>query len=173
MIEMCIINIHKIYSYLACDGNNCSSLIQFLASLGQIVFGASALWIAFLQWKLGRNNSKFQVYEKRFEAYKELKNYLGAILRNAKVETQDLVSFRWKFEEHYFLFGDDIHKYIKDIYSKSLEFRKYDNKLWGMNAVPVGDERSRLVDEQDKILDWLINQNEESKKYFEKYLRIK
>ncbi len=170
---MCFGWLKDVYNFIVCDGVSCSSPIQFLASLAQITFGASALWIAFLQWKLGRNNSKFQVYEKRFEAYKELKTYLGTVLQNGKVEVQDLVSFKWKFEEHYFLFGDDIHHYIKEIYSKSLECRKYENKLWGLNSVSVGPERDKLVDEQAAILDWLITQSENSKKYFEEYLRIK
>lgn len=148
------------------------SIMQFLASLGQIVFGGSALWIAILQWKLSKNKSKFEVYEKRYEAYKELKRFLGTVLQNAKVETQDLMSFRWKFEEHFFLFGSDIHEYVQMIYDKSLEFRGYDLQVQGFHALPAGPERNAVIEKQDVVLTWLIDQSKDSKKFFEKYLRI-
>lgn len=68
-----------------------------------------------LQWKLSRNKSIFELYEKRYDTYKGLKRFFGTVPQNAKVETQDLVSFRWKFEEYFLLFGADIHEYVQQV----------------------------------------------------------
>lgn len=157
-------------NYFFCNEKECMSIMQILVSFAQILFGASASVIAFQQWKLGKNNAKFSLYEKRYEAYKELKRFLGTIIQNAKVETQDLISFRWKFEEHFFLFGDEVHMYIKLVYKKALEFGTYDRKI---EKAPAGEGRNQMIEEQGIILEWLISQNEQSKKKFEVYLRIK
>ena len=148
------------------------NIMQFLAACAQIAFGAAAIWIACLQWKLSKNKSKFEVYEKRYDAYKGLSNFLGSVVKNGAVETQELVSFHWKFEEHYYLFGQDVHDYVKLIFEKSLEFKGYGNQLQGINSLPQGEERNAVVNKQDEILGWLLNQVEEKKKRFEKYLRI-
>lgn len=147
--------------------------MQFVASLAQILFGASAAWIAYQQWILGKNKAKFEVYNKRYEAYSEFQKFLGSILRNGKVDAQDLVSFRWKFEEHFFLFAEDIHEYVKSVFEKALEMKGYENHLWGVQALPTGFERNAIVEKQNAALDWLIKQNKDGKRYFEKYLRIK
>lgn len=174
MLAMYVGNaISALFRFLACDNDVCLNPMQFLAAMAQVVFGGSALWIAFLQWKLSKNKSKFELYEKRYEAYKELKKFLGSILSNAKVETKDLISFKWKFEEHFFLFEKDVHNYVKLIYEKSLEHRRLGHKIYGLNSLPIGAERNKVVDEQHEILTWLIDQSENSKEHFEKYLRIK
>lgn len=165
-------DISSLYDGLVCSNEKCLSFIEFLSSIAQIAFGVAAVWIAIQQWKISHNKSKFELYEKRYEAYKSLKTYLSSVLQSGKVETQALVSFRWKHEEHYFLFDQDIHDYIKLIYEKSLEFRSFENRLWGANSIPPGDERSKLVEEQSNILEWLLAQIDGSKIKFKRYLKI-
>lgn len=163
----------KFYEDLTCQAGSCMNPTQFFAALAQILFGASAAWIAYQQWVLSRNKSKFELYEKRYEAYKGLQSFLGSILRNGKIDTEDLIAFKWKFEEHFFLFGSDIHDYVKNIYEKSLEFRGYEHHLSGIGSLPVGPDRNKIVNKQDALLKWLIEQPSDCKKLFEKYLRIK
>lgn len=166
-------NLATIYHYLSCQGGTCMNKMQFLASAAQILFGLSAAAIAYAQWGLNRNKAKFELYEKRYDAYKELQNFFGSVARSGKVEADDLVSFRWKFEEHYFLFGPKIRDYVKIVFDKSLELRGYEVNLWGMKALPPGAERNEVVEKQDKLLKWLLEQPNKSKKHFETYLRIK
>lgn len=137
------------------------------------MFGVASAIIAWQQYKLNQNKTKFELYEKRLEAFVALKKYLSNILTNAKVENQALVDFKWKFEEHYFLYEKDIQDYVKNIYDKSLELSRIQRKLFGYNSVPVGTERNALAEEESRLLEWLTDQLSESKIKFDKYLRIK
>ncbi len=156
-----------------CTAKGCPSVIEGISKISQVILGTGVAIIAYQQWQLAKNKAKYDLYEKRFDAFKALKKYLSSVVQNAVVNTQDLVDFRWKFEEHYFLFEEDIRDYVDKIYKESFEMRRLQRKLTGIRALPVGPERKQIVDKEMEKLKWLTEQLEESKKKFDKYLRIK
>lgn len=156
-----------------CTAKGCPSGLEVLSDVSQIVLGLAVAIIAYQQWVLAKNKAKFDLYEKRYEAFKALKTYLSSVLSSGKVNTQDIVDFRWKFDEHYFLYDEDIRGYISEIYKESFEILRLQRQLFGHNSLPVGPERNKVAAEESKKLKWLIEQLEISKKKFDKYLRIK
>ena len=141
---------------------------QYVKGMADVLLGIGIFFISIQQWKLSKNKAKFELYEKRYEAYTGLKKFLSSVVTHGTVVTEELVSFRWKFEEHQFLFDKKINAYIGTVYKNALEFRRLSRKL----SKATGEERKALASQESAQLGWLIDQLEESKKKFDKYLRI-
>jgi hypothetical protein len=126
----------------------------FQASLAPViaVFGG---YIAWQQWNVNRANLRERLFERRMEVFNGTQAFLSDILSTAKVRDESLTEFTLVCQKARFLFGKKIQTYLLDIRSRSIEMRMYQIK---MNALPAGDGRSKLVDQEHDRLVWLTDQ---------------
>ena len=132
-----------------------------------------ATYIAWQQWQTNRQKLNLERYERRLRVYEEVRKILSIILRDAKVNTEDLLKFRTSVSEADFLLGPEITEYIDEIYKHGLnlwhwnqEYRDYTQEK------PKGYDHKKIVDEMHKELTWLTEQFEPAKEKFKKYLDI-
>ena len=126
--------------------------------------------IAVRQYLLSKERFKFDMFDKRYTVYKNTQVFLTKIMRDAKIEMDDIFEFRAGTQDSVFLFGEDIPNYLKNIDNKALELWEIHESLDG---VPKGEERSNMSRRQTELLGWLTSQLPELKNKFAPYLKFK
>jgi hypothetical protein len=144
--------------------------MEYLLSGITLIIGAFVACVGYQQYLVSRERFKLDLFEKRFAVYKGVQVFLSCILREAKVELEELFKFRANTQDAVFLFGEDIPEYIQQIDTKAIELCTTAEKL---NGIPVGEERSRICEKKTEQLMWLINQLPKLSGVFSPYLRFR
>jgi len=125
--------------------------------------------VAIKQYILSKERFKLDMFDKRYGVYKNTQVFLTKILRNAKVEMEDIFEFRAGTQDSVFLFKEDIPSYLKNIDNKAWELWEIHKSLDG---VPKGEERSEMCRKQTELLDWLLKKLPELKDKFAPCLKF-
>jgi hypothetical protein len=144
----------------------------FQGLLTPVVAGV-AVYIAWQQWKTNKMKLKLDTYDRRQRVYQEVTKILGVVLRDAKVNTDELLRFRSAVVEADFLFDDDIPIYINQIYQHGLAFWRANTDYCDYTKTPPpGYDHARIVEQMDSELKWFTEQPSEAKRKFHKYLNV-
>lgn len=119
-----------------------------------------------------RPKLNIEVYDRKIQIYRTVRDFLGVILTEATVTIEQLRQFARETDEAIFLFDLDLAEYLREIYKKAVRLRYIDKRL-ADQRLPVGDERSRLDDEEADLLNWLSDQFEVSRGHFYKYIALR
>lgn len=130
---------------------------------------AIVAWTGYQQHQLARDKFKLDLFEKRFGIYKGVQRFLTHILQEAGFELDKLFEFRKDTQDAIFLFGDEIPKYLRSIDHKALDMR---TKAKQYENMPAGEKRSRLCEEESKLLEELTGELPLLKDVFAPYLKF-
>jgi len=155
--------------------------IQILSALSAPVIGGAAVYIARQQWRtadLQRDTNekrwKHERYERRLKVYQEVMKILSLVISSAHPDVKDLWAFRRETAEADFIYGDDVQKYIEEIYRKGVELysanRQYRDVT--MEPHPSGYNHVAVVDRMDKAIEWFGGQFSHARELFRPYLDI-
>ena len=128
-----------------------------------------AAYIAYQQFRLGREKFKLDLFEKRFAVFAATRRLLSIILTEANVSTAQIFEYRAAVAEATFLFDSDITDYLEEIDKKALHFR-FTNEQ--MRVVPAVENRDKLVEDNYSLLGWLTDQLPMLKLKFAPYLKF-
>jgi uncharacterized ubiquitin-like protein YukD len=132
-----------------------------------------ATYIAWQQWRTNKQKLTLDRYDRRLRIYEEVRKILSIILRDAKVSFDDLLKFRTSVSEADFLFGEEISKYIDEIYRRGVQLEYWNGEYRDYSQVkPEGYNHSKVVEGMHAELDWLTKQFEPAKQVFKKYLDV-
>jgi len=152
------------------------SIIELLNSLLTPLIAIIAIYIAYRQYRNDNTRLKFELYEKRLEVYKKLQTFITQVIREG---TNIDIGIIHKFHEETFvssfLFNRNIQEYLEKIYKKSVYMWQLNKKLYPSNGIAgltVGEERSKVCEEETNILLWITDQADESIQIFKEYLHI-
>lgn len=104
--------------------------------------------------------------------FENVKKFLSYIAINGVITHKTLLELKHETNQAVFLFNKDISDYIDSLYNRGLEFLTTNRKLHGEGRLPVGEERSRISQEDSEHLEWLLNQFEVSVNKFSKYMKF-
>ena len=135
-----------------------------------IIIGATVAWVASQQYFLAREKFKLDLFEKRFAVYKATQQFLSDIFAEAKLDSTKLFEFRRDTQDAVFLFGDEIVEYLKTLDRKALQMRTLQRQF---EPLPVGEERSRLCEEEGAIVKELSNELSRLSEVFSSYLKFR
>lgn len=124
-----------------------------------------------LQWWTNRNRLKLDLFDKRYEVYSATRDLLAKVTQRGSASDEDLFNYLMSTREAYFLFEDDLTKYLDSIYDKAIDIQVYTSELDGL---PKGksDERTELVGKRSVAKKWIISQIEELRKKFSPYIKL-
>ncbi|MDZ7757769.1 hypothetical protein [Rhodohalobacter sp.] len=128
------------------------------------------------KFEVGSNNTdrdklEFNIYQEKIKIYREIRKFLGLIIRDADIEIKEMIEFANKTDEAVFLFDKDISHLITEIYQKANRLR-YTNKRLNSKYLNVGPERNKIAEENMKILNWFSKTTKELKSHFYHYLNL-
>jgi len=143
--------------------------IDVLSALMTPTIGVMAILIAYQQYKVNSNRLRHELYERRLRVYKSVQSFLSEIIRDADIEYQRCGLFYSEASEAVFLFDKNIQDYIDKLYKNGIKMHRLHEKLYpstGKGGLPVGEERTKIAEENSKILEWFTDQFDKSKELF-------
>ncbi len=155
--------------------------IQVLSALSAPVIGGAAIYIARQQWKtaeLQRETNekrwKHERYERRLKVYQEVREILNLVIRSAHPDIKDLQAFRIATAEADFIYGEDVQKYIEEIFNNGLQLHiaKQQYRDFTMGPNPPGYDHAAVVDKMHTAIEWFNGQFEHARELFRPYLNI-
>ncbi len=147
---------------------------QIAFALGQILVSVAGLvatlYIAFRQYRTTRDEQKLKLYDRRLQIYQHSCDYVAEVIQNGEVEYPRSIEFLRATRESAFLFNEDIPTYLRELYKAGVDLQLVATKL--NPQLPVGEERSKLSEEQGRLRKYFGEQAVELPERFKKYLNL-
>jgi hypothetical protein len=112
-----------------------------------------------------------EVYDKRIVVYRNLKELLAKALGTGNVKIEDLQKYADATDEAFFLFDERVASYLGSVQGKAAALRAVRCRLEHPDLLTV-KHRSKLIDEEAALLNWLTEQLWESMRLFKEYLTL-
>lgn len=138
-----------------------------LSMVATLVFGSIAAYIAYQQWRLTRYKFRLDLFEKRYKVYGAAAHFLSTIMVKAAVDDEDLRAFDIGTMDAVFLYPKQIMGHLQQIRCRAIDMQT-DQKQF--EQLPVGDERSRRVNQNHAELKWLSEQHTKLPTVFAQHL---
>lgn len=150
-----------------------SSWLQLLQGLLTPVIGLTTLYIAIQQFQINRRKTILERYERRLQIYQRTVEMTRLVATDFKPEVHDLIKFSADTAEADFLFGEEISKYLHEIYVRgfSLNTANFEYRDFRQPA-PEGYDHQKVVDTLTEERKWFVDQPKIAKEKFKKYLDI-
>jgi hypothetical protein len=140
--------------------DNWSTIFTAITALTTTITAIFVARIGYLQWQTNKDKFRFELYDKRFKIYDNLRTILANISITGRIKNEDITKCISIVREGEFLFDEDVSKFLNEVYYK----------------IKVLDSLVKHNENDEKILEinkWIANKFEQSEKDFEKYLRFK
>ena len=144
--------------------------VEYVFTILTIINALFVTFVIFMQYKLSKDKFKLDLFDKRYAVYKGTQKFLSKILKDAKIEIEDIFEFRGDTQDAVFLFEEDIPVYLKTIDGKALGLWE---KRKSLEGIPKGEKRSEICREETNLLHWLTSQLPELKSKFKPYLAFR
>ncbi|WP_440997546.1 hypothetical protein [Arhodomonas sp. SL1] len=126
--------------------------------------------IGFLQWRTNRNRLKHELFDRRYEQFEVVRNFLGSIMSSGKATDERQFKYLSGTRGVRFVFDKELAEYLDaQVWRPAIELACLDGELQG---VPVGEERSRNVRRQSELKRQLYHELETLDDIFAKYLQL-
>lgn len=151
-------------------------LITILSGLLTPVIAILATYIAWKQHHIDKYRLKNELYDRRAEVYTALDLFLIDFIREGHTTFERTHQFYNQISKSKFLFDKDIQNYLMKIYRKAIKCYELQIKMYpenGSQGLPVGEERSKVAQEQCDIIKWISKQSNDSIEVFREYFEFK
>jgi hypothetical protein len=112
-----------------------------------------------------------EAYERKMQVYRIVREFLSVIFTYASVNIEQLQQFARDTDEAIFLFDRELADYLREIYKKAVSLH-YTHARLVDQRLPVGEERSKLAEEDGKLLTWFSEQYEIAREQFYKHIAL-
>jgi hypothetical protein len=133
--------------------------VQYLQALGApllaVVIAAVGALLAWQQVKLARVRLQHDLYDRRFAVFEAARKLLADVLAQSNATDEQIRSYVIGTAEARFLVNDDISKYLNEIRTRASRLRAINAT---MSPLPVGDQRTALAQEEERIFAWMMEQ---------------
>jgi len=143
--------------------------IELLSALLIPILVVVATIIAIQQWRINQKRLKHELFDRRYEVYQSITEFIAKILTTGKVESNSSIRLLADTKKVYFLFDKDTHDFIMQLYRKSIDLDTLDTIL---EVTTEKDKREKNLKNQGELKDWFSKQLKIVEKRFEKFLRL-
>ena len=141
-----------------------STWVDVLSSLLTPVIAVTTTWIAIIQYRLEKQRWRLDLYEKRFETYRAVGEFLSLLYTKGRCEHADEIAYLQRASCNRFLFDRDIQDYIEEIYEKSVKRNHI--------RAEIDAGASNLALEAAELSKWFGKQFTVAESKFSKYISI-
>lgn len=144
--------------------------VDYLSALLTPMIAILGSVIAYMQFRINRNKLRNELFDRRYEQYEVVKNFLGSIMAAGKVTNEAQRQFLVGTSGLRFVFDKKIAEYVdKTIWTLAVDLECLYSELEGM---PVGEARSINVRRQSEIKKQLLKELESLEDKFSYYLQL-
>jgi len=142
-----------------------------LAALLTPVVALFALFIAYRQWKTAQNKLKLDLFERRLQVYEAARDFISSIMTSGRTSGEREFKYLSGTRGAVWLFDQAIVEYLdKEIWSKVCDLGALQAELEGE---PVGETRTKNVQRQREVKEWLTEQLRVMERKFEPFLKLR
>ena len=139
-------------------------VVMVLLTLSYVVITTLLL---FANRKMRKQDLMLRFFERRMSIYTIMRKFLSKIITDAECTSIELQQYLRDTRDAKFLFKKDVVDYIDEIYKKGLRLSNVSSKL---NA--SCDDREALLNDQEEVIDWFVEQIKQPKSVFDEYIDI-
>lgn len=144
--------------------------LEILIAAWTAVLTLVATYVVVKQYQLEKTKIRFEHFERRYNLYKKVMDYIASVVREAATTTQEMFEFRKETIDVAIFFGDEIKKYVDDMYAKANRVR-YLTDVTSKNNLEH-ETHVKFVEELHDLITWFGKQITVCQVEFSKYLRI-
>jgi hypothetical protein len=126
-------------------------------------------YFARLQWKTAEDRLRLDLFEKRLKVYLATTSLLNKITMHGSTIPDDLQEFYRRIEGAEFLFDDDLSNYYMRI--GELCWQAQQARI-SQDKAKIDEHRNKLIDQEESIVNFLMEQHEAVRYKFKKYLDL-
>lgn len=112
-----------------------------------------------------------EIYERRYPIYAAFRNFVLSLFRYEEMREEDLKAFVDGTANALFLFGDDIDKYLNEVYRKAMAVRRAQRTIARSDRISE-QQWQRAIEKEEDLMLWFEKQLTDGKRLFAKYLRL-
>lgn len=155
---------------------NPRTVVDVLSAALTPMIGIATAYIAYQQWRTNKIRLDLELYDRRLAIYKAVDAFYGEIGTLGTAKYPMVFELRRATAEATFLFPREIEDHVAALYEKGMRVAALRERIYpssGEPGLPVGDARSKTVEEEDELVFWFLKEAKaESKRLFGKYLRL-
>jgi hypothetical protein len=144
-----------------------------MAALQWIVAAITAIFVAavaFLQWRTAQQKAVLDLFDRRHAIYEIVRDAVSTMIGSSNSFDPDReIAFMQAMERAYFFFGDDLCRYLEQLWSAIMDVRDVDKELPNITD-PA--ERKSAVEKRRAGMDRIANFHSAGKPVFAKYMRF-
>ena len=142
--------------------------IDLLSALLTPTVAAIGIYIAYQQRLINQNRLKHELFDKRYEVYERIGEFISSILTTGTVRAGSDLEFLRDTKAVTLLFDTDIKQFTSEIYEKAVHLHCLESELEGM----VSEERKINIEKQREIKNWYTEQLKTMEIKFIRYLKL-
>lgn len=112
-----------------------------------------------------------EIYNLRIPIYHAYRDFVTKVLRDAKIDMQDLFEFASKTHESLFLYDERIADFLSLIFQKGNRLQ-YLNKLISNPRLVEEGKWNSIIEEESDLIQWFHDNFEQARKLFKEYLNL-
>lgn len=112
-----------------------------------------------------------EVYDRKIEIYRTTRSFLALILSKGTVTVEEILRFSSDTDEALFLFDQKVEEYLQKLYQNGVKLHYTSGRL-ADSYLFVGEERSRLAQENSELLAWFTEQPKVVRNLFYTYISL-
>lgn len=116
-----------------------------------------AAWIAYQQFRTARHRLRLDLFERRMAVYEATISLIQLAIRDANLTLDSIFVFVRDTRQARFLFDGPLIEYLEKVRVNSIELRTLNSRLHEQ-GLPVGEERSRVAEQESQLLQWFLSQ---------------
>jgi hypothetical protein len=139
-------------------------LATIFAALAAVGVTAYFAWhqkqIAKRQVDISGEKLRHNLYQKRYRIFDAARKLLCEVAVHRSAPDDDLRAFVIGTGDAVFLFNDDLSSYLEEIRDRAQKLQSLSVLLNNLTVMPVGDQRTKAVNESVELFKWLVDQLE-------------
>lgn len=143
-------------------------IIELSKALLTPLIAIIAAYVAWQQMITNRRKLKLDLFDRRYAVFESIGQFIGSILTSGRVGEGKEFQFLVDTKATNLLFGEDIAKFVSEVYQKSVQLHALDAELDGS----TGETRTANIKTQRAIKDWYSKALEGLEKRFSDFLRL-
>jgi hypothetical protein len=137
------------------------------------VTGAFLAFIAYLQWRTAEQRAALELFEHRYALFQAFREAVGQLTTASRdFDQQQETDFLEAKERAYFFFGDNVQRYLDELWQDIKRVRAADTEFPLIG--PVGDQQTRATSNQARqmALDRIKQFENAGRPLFGQYMRF-
>lgn len=114
--------------------------------------------IAVWQWRLEKQKWRLSLYDKRFETYRAVMEFVSLMAHQARCDHSDEIAFLQEASRNRFLFDPDVQDYVELIYKQSVEKNSLEQMLANSRGESATERREMLAEKSKELSEWFAEQ---------------